>query len=68
MPIIVWTLLLVIQADSGATARAYDMPDEATCEQAAASRHDAAKRAIGVVDVGTLCIKSEFSPLIKPRA
>jgi hypothetical protein len=29
---------------------------------------DAAKAAIGVTDVGTKCLRSEFSPLIKPRA
>jgi hypothetical protein len=67
-PLVVWTLLTIVLADGGAIPLARNYPTLEACEDAQAAAHDAAQRAIGVLDVGTLCVESRFDPLIKPRA
>lgn len=67
-PLVVFTLVLVILSDGGTTSYSRDFQTLDACEMAEAAAHDAATRAIGVLDVGTLCIRSDFDPLIKPRA
>jgi hypothetical protein len=66
--IVVYTLLIVVLGDGGATSYAKTYPSQQACEAADAAAHEAAQTALFVLDVGTLCVKSEFSPLIKPRA
>jgi hypothetical protein len=62
-------LVIVLLLGSGETlAKAREFPSVEACKAAEADAHEASKQAGDVVDVGTLCVKSEFNPDIKPRA
>lgn len=65
----VYTLLVVLLAGNGSPGSySRDFPTDQDCQAAAEAAHDAAERALGVLDVGTLCVRSEFKPNVKPRA
>ena len=62
-------LLLVLLLGSGevqTSARQFQSVEE--CKAAEAFAHEASKRASDIVDVGTICVKSDFNPDVKPRA
>lgn len=66
---IVFTLLLVVLTSDGTvttSSRNYPTADE--CEMAAEAARDAAALAFDILDVGTVCVKSDFSKELKPRA
>lgn len=64
----VFTLLVVLLADGGASSFSRDYPTEQGCRFAEAFMRERAKETLGVLDIGTLCVKSELNPDRKPRA
>lgn len=67
--IVVFTLVVILLAGNGQPGSyTKDFTTELDCQNAAAASHEAAKTALGVLDVGTLCVRSELSPNLKPRA
>lgn len=64
----VYTLLVVVLSSGGASSFTRDHPTEEACRLAEAQTIALAHNALGVLDLGTICVKSELSQLIKPRA
>lgn len=46
--------------------RRFDTINE--CKAAETALHDAAKTSVGLIDIGTICVKSEFDLRVKPAA
>lgn len=66
--IVVTLVLVLLMADGKVTNQAREMPDLLACRQAEDSAHDAAKNSFDVIDVGTICLESNFDPSHKPPA
>lgn len=66
---ILYTLLLIVMTHADAvvaSTRQFDSME--ACQEAADAAQDAAARAPDVQNLGTLCVKSDFSKSLKPRA
>lgn len=67
--IVVFTLVVVLLAGNGQPGSyTREFTTELDCHMAALAAHEAGKTALGILDVGTICIRSELSPNLKPRA
>ena len=65
---VIYTLLVVVLADGGASSFSRDYPNERSCLFAESYMREQAQAALGVLDIGTLCVKSELNADRKPRA
>lgn len=59
-------IILSGTAEPKTEVRRFDTIDE--CKAAETALHAAAKASVGVIDVGTLCVRSEFDLRVKPEA
>jgi hypothetical protein len=64
----VYTLLVVLISDGGVTSYSRTFRTEYACQIAQAMTREAVPRALGVLDAGTICVKSVLNPDLKPRA
>lgn len=65
---VVHLVMVIITGLSEPDTQIKKMPSIGECKQAEIEIHEMVKKSVGVVDIGTICVKSEFDLTIKPRA
>lgn len=65
---VVTLVLVLLMADGRVTPQARQMESIVECKLAEAEARAIAAQSFDVLDVGTICVRSEFDPAVKPHA
>lgn len=68
MVAVVTLVLVMLMADGRVTPQTRQVDSILECKLAEAEAHAIAAQSFNVIDVGTLCVETNFDPKVKPPA